>query len=685
MSGKTGHAAQSVTSPSAIASLLAPSAVTIVGASPNGQITNHILRNLENTSCAFPGAVNLVNPRYNRIFDRPCVGSVGEVTGKPGLVYLLVPAAACLPTLELLAEAPDGVVLYPEASGSVNGYEAGVAAWGRANGVAVLGPQSTGVVSVRARLLGLAAPVVEEISEGGVAVLSQSGGVLAGIVKYLAQELVGLHSAIAFGTAAMLPFEELGSFLLAQPEVRALAVYADGVSSPDALAALLSSAEEKHKPAVVMIGGATDAGRRAVASHSGAAATPRRVIEGIGLQHNAVIAGSLDELVWSIAALDAISYRQPAGRDVAVFTDSGGGGITTADALGAKNVRLVDPLPATQSLVGAIWGTSWNPFDFGAKSLGEISDQAVVVERIGSDPQFGVCAYASTQGIPIAEQSVQIRQIEQFVDVVHRIGKIPFVASPLPFAPRDEDRSLARRAILGRGSAETAVKLRAIATWTDAAGSATDEPSVAAGGSGAASTPPIPDGDSPITGERARMLLSAIPVGWPSEVWVSSLAELDALGEVSFPVVVKSEANLAHRAVVGGVLPGIRSSRDLSNAAAFLLERFSGPISISEEIAHDEEFFVGALREGSTPMFLFGRGGRLAESAEVHMAPLSRSQAVRLITRHAPGLVPAFTDLLLALQEWVLQRPWAEAVDMNPIVPAGGRLCALDAKVHVRH
>lgn len=684
MSDQSGYAPEDVTARSALASLLAPPAITVVGASPNGQVTHHLLRNLENRSCAFPGTVNLVNPRYSRIFDRPCVGSVSDLTGRPGLVYLLVPAAACLPSLEQLAEAPDGVVLYPEASGSADGYEVDVTAWGRANGVPILGPQSTGVVSVGARLLGLLAPVVEEIGAGGVAVLSQSGGVLAGIVKYLAQELVGVHSGIAFGTAAMLSFEELGRFLLGQPEVRVLAVYADGISSPETLATLLCCAEEANKPAVVMIGGATDAGRRAVASHSGAAATPRRVIEGIGLQHNAVMAGSLDDLVWSIAALDGISYRQLAGREVALFTDSGGGGIAVADALGSKNVRLVDPLPATQSLVGPISGTSWNPFDFGSRSLGEISDQAVYVERLGADPQFGVCAYASTQGIPIAEQSVQIRQIDQFVDVVHRIGKIPFVASPIPFARRPEDLSLARRAILGRGSAETAVKLRAIATWTDAADTVTDEPAPSRGPASSWSTPPIPEGESPLTGEKARLILYQIPVGWPSEVCVSSLAELDALGNVAFPVVVKSEANLAHRAVVGGVLPGIRNPRDLRNATAFLLERFARPVSISEQVVHDEEFFAGALREATTIMLLFGRGGGLAESAEVHLVPMTRLQAVRLAKRHAPDLVPAFTDLLLALQDCVLQRPWIEAVDMNPIVSAGGRLCALDAKVHVR-
>jgi acyl-CoA synthetase (NDP forming) len=78
--------------------LLHPKAVTVVGASPNGQITEHLLRNLENRSCQFARPVHLINPKYTRIFDRPCLPSVADVPGDPGLVYLLVPADQCVKT-----------------------------------------------------------------------------------------------------------------------------------------------------------------------------------------------------------------------------------------------------------------------------------------------------------------------------------------------------------------------------------------------------------------------------------------------------------------------------------------------------------------------------------------------------------------------------------------------------------
>ena len=643
-----------------IARLLAPPAVTIVGASPNGHVTHHLLRNLGTPSCRFPGPVHLVNPGYSRLFDLPCVPSTADVA-EPGLVYLLVRPERCLDALRSLGGRPHGVVLFPDASRDEGGYEHHVADWGREHGVAVLGPQSNGLVSLGGRLHGLLIPVVEDLRAGGVALLAQSGGVLGGLVKYLAQRRVGLHSALEYGTGCMLTMEGLAEWLLALPEVRTLGIYADGVERLGRLAEVVSGARAAGKAVVLMAGGLSESGHRAAASHSGAAATPGRVLEGLCEQHGAVLARSLDELAWSLEVLaERVPWSPPGASEVAVFSDSGGAGITLADALELHGV----PVPE---------GQGGNPFDFGSASMGESASQADAIRAIAGDGRYGVFAFASPIGLPRREQSVHQRQLDDFVAAVRATGRLPFVASLFPFDRLEVAEPGAPPH--GLGSTESAVKIRALGTWAAAGAPARSGP--------AAEVPaPAARPGEVLSGERAVSLLCGLPLGWPRQVAIAAAADLDRLDGFSYPLVARTEAGLAHRAREGGVLVGIATPRDLRNAVVYLLERFGGPVSVAEQVAHDEEWFVGAARRDGLTLVMLGRGGDQAESAPVRVTPLSDQQRRRFVAGTAGD--GAFVGLLEALERWLAGAPWAGAVDLNPVVRAGDRLVVLDAKVHVR-
>ena len=82
----------------------------------------------------------------------------------------------------------------------------------------VLGPQSNGLLATATNCLGFVVPIVEDITAGNVALLSQSGGILGGMVKYFGQHRVGLYTALEYGTACMLSMETLGQWLLERDE-----------------------------------------------------------------------------------------------------------------------------------------------------------------------------------------------------------------------------------------------------------------------------------------------------------------------------------------------------------------------------------------------------------------------------------------------------------------------------------
>jgi acetate---CoA ligase (ADP-forming) len=651
--------------------LLAPAAITIVGASPNGHITHHLLRNLETPSCLFEGPVHLVNPGYPRLFDRACVDSTAAIQGPPGLVYLQVRAAYCLPALEALADRPDGVILFPDASREPGGYDEQIAAWGIANGVSVLGAQSNGLVSLPGKVHGLLVPVAEELRPGNVAVLAQSGGILGGIVKCLAQKQVGLYAALEFGTEAMLSAADLSCWLLAKPDVKLVAIYADGVSSPRELADLLLAARDDGKAVVLMIGGSSGAGRRAAASHSGAAAAPMRVVESIARQYGALLATTIDEFIWFIEALDGIGYARPAGPAIAVFSDSGGGGIVLADALSRAGVELPEPAQSTRSDLASRFGEVLNPFDFGSASMGHVREQRADVQAVAQDSSFGTFVFASNVGLGVQEQSVHLRQLDEFIATVETTDRLPFVACPFPYERTETLHG--HRALVAFGSTESAAKLHALSLWAGLQAPRREE----------RESDPEDVPDETIGGDYVRKLLSSLPLDWPEQVVVSSDDELELVEPLPLPVYVKTEAGLAHRARVGGVVGPLTDWKDVKQAASFLLARFRGPVSIAAAVAGADDYFFGYYVQDGYPLLLLGSGGALAETADIRPAPLSERELEDFAALNAsPADLQLVHDLLVALQTWSLEHPWVRAIDLNPVVRHEASLVALDAKVH---
>jgi acyl-CoA synthetase (NDP forming) len=661
--------------------LLAPRAVTVVGASPNGYLTEHLLRNFANLSCRYRGPINFVNPSYRRLFGYECVPDVSAISGEIGVLYLLVAPDACLPVLESLPALPQCVVVFAEGSqpGAGARYEDEIARWGWEHSVPILGPQSNGLVIPSADFLGLVVPIVEDLRSGSVALLSQSGGILGGMVKYLSQRMVGIHSALEFGTGCMLSMEQLGHALLERDDVHVVAMYADGVASMTDFAAMLARAEQLRKIVIFMIGGSSDAGGRAAASHSGMATTPRAILSGLASQFGALQVATLDELVWSVEAIDAAGARRFSGDRVALFSDSGGADVVMADAISAVGLELVEPRPETKRALGVPETEPVNPVDFGSQSMGHSASVNHVIATVGADEQFGISAFASILGIPRNEQSVHLGQLADFAAEIAGLGKIPFIASLFPFLPTE---TAIQSAVIGMGSIESAVKLRALSALGDPISALVTDGPAATGAEGVEALEGV-GSPAPVTGSDAEAALASLPLAWPASRMLDSIAELDSAAELPrYPLVVKSEAGLAHRAKLGGVLHGIEDRETLASAVAYLVRRFNGPVSVTETVPHTDEFFVGTYRTGAMVTLLFGPGGGQAEErAEVRVSPVSDAQFDRMVRPHAGLDAPKYVGLLRELERWMLDHPEVESVDLNPIILSNGELTALDAKI----
>ena len=184
--------------------LLAPAQIAVVGATErHGSYGAQTLINLD--ALGFPGPVWGVNPRYEEVLGRPCVGSLADLPGPVDAVVIAIPAAGVAEIVEQAgALGCGGAVVYGAgfaevASGRAE-QEALIAA-ARRHSLPVCGPNGSGIVAMasRAAMWGDALPVREP---GHVALVSQSGNVAVNALA--AMRGLRFHTVVSSGNQAVL-------------------------------------------------------------------------------------------------------------------------------------------------------------------------------------------------------------------------------------------------------------------------------------------------------------------------------------------------------------------------------------------------------------------------------------------------------------------------------------------------
>lgn len=665
-------------------------AVTLVGANETGGTTKLILDSLRHPSMPFAGTINVVTRRGGSVYGIPAVPSLAEVPGRIGLLWLLMRGEFVLDTLRALEAAPErlptGVIVFagdfPDPAAGVD-HVAELVAWSRRTGVPLLGPQSVGAASFHHGINALDLPVGAAPRRGGIAVVSQSGGVLGLMLRGYREAGLGLHSAYSLGNQATFSWAQLTAALLEDPDVRALALYVEGIGSVAEFAAVADRAAERGTPIVLLLGGQTDAGASRAASHTGAIATPARLVRGICEQYGVVLVQDPDELTASLLALESVGHARLGDAGAALFSGTGGGGVLFADAFARHGIPLPEPSAATRELVlgpGAHDGPA-NPLDLGAGLIGRPDHYREVVSAFVADPAYAIGVQVITF-TPAPDDPPSFRwQLDEAIRATTAAGRHPFVAILMDDAPVLPDGDIP--VTVGYGVHDTMIKLRALRAWSR--GAAGQAPS--AGGE----VVPAALGGTRLA-DRAELaeLLAGVPLRHPGEWTIGPADDLAAaLDDVRFPCVAKAETGSAHRVREGAVITVVPDRRAGAAAVDYLRTLFGVPVTLAEFVTHDEEFFVGLSREpGGAPLIAVGPGGSGVEDKDVgvRLLPLGRAQLDRLLERYLPSQRGAddLAEVVTALAG-LMADPRVDSIDCNPIVRDGaGRIVALDAKIHLR-
>lgn len=382
-SASTGHRPSASELQLRFRPLFEPKVIAVLGASASGStLANEFIRQSRALGCK--ARIVPIHPSASAVDGLPAVPSIADVGEVVDYAYVSI-AAERVPAV--LSQAA-GQVRYAQVISSGFGeveegrdLERQLAAAGREAGIRLLGPNCLGTYSPRAGMTFVGDSPRES---GTIGVVSQSGGLavdmlLRGRVRGLRfSGLVTLGNSVDLGPA------DLVEYYLADPQTRAIGVYAEDIKDGRRFVEVLRQAAPR-KPVVVLLGGQTQQGQAAAASHTGSLASPLALWQGLAMQTGLVLAETLDQFLDMLLAFQTLQPRgdKPTRRCV-LFGNGGGTSVLAADALGRRGLetsRLPARAIAQLSALKLPPGTSvLNPIDAPANTLRQ--DEGRIAEAI---------------------------------------------------------------------------------------------------------------------------------------------------------------------------------------------------------------------------------------------------------------------------------------------------------------
>lgn len=334
----------------------------------------------------------------------------------------------------------------------------------RAANMALIGPNCMGLYHPRIGLRNYAELPAGEA--GTVGFIAQSGTHSITFSLAAPHHGVKISKAVSFGNATVLDASDYLDYLAADPETRIIGLYLEGVREGRRFFSLLREVTAK-KPVVIWKGGMSEAGKRAISSHTGSLAVPAAVWTAMVRQAGAIPAETFDELLDTIKLLQFVKPTPKTG--VGLIAMTGGPSVVITDAF--EHAGLTVPLLSDasyqelSSFFTVIGGSFRNPLDSGHTiGMGQTSDN---LERLLSildrDPNIDAVVMDTGAGLVAGQWQAHPKTLEGLLDTLTNFASRsakPFLVVLQPFA-LEAALLQVREQFLARGIATFATYQRA--------------------------------------------------------------------------------------------------------------------------------------------------------------------------------------------------------------------------------
>jgi acetyltransferase len=206
--------------------------------------------------------------------------------------------------------------------------------------IKVIGPNCLGIMRPASNLNATFGPCMSP--DGTVAFFSQSGALVDSVIDWALEENYGFSTIVSFGNQADLDVADFIEWAGEDKKTRAIAIYLEGIKDGKKFMRICKEVSKK-KPIIALKAGRTDAGSKAISSHTGSLAGSYEIYKAAFRQSGVIVAEEVEELFDLALALSSQSAAN--GNGIAIITNGGGAGVLCADSCELMGVKLT-PLSA---------------------------------------------------------------------------------------------------------------------------------------------------------------------------------------------------------------------------------------------------------------------------------------------------------------------------------------------------
>jgi acetyl coenzyme A synthetase (ADP forming)-like protein len=693
-----------------ISAFFTPKGVAVIGASskPN-KLSYGILENL--SKYGYKGAIYPINPNSDQILDLKCYDDVREVPDPVELGVIVLPAGMTLEAVQACAERGIKAVIiisggFREVGEGGRALETACLQVARENDMRIIGPNCVGTMDMNN---GLDSTFIKGMPEAGpIGFVSQSGAVCGGVVDLLIDKHIGFSHFASLGNELDVSEADIIEYYGNDPNVKVIAAYIEGVQNGPRFMDI-SKKVSQIKPIVLLKAGKSDAGARAVSSHTGSLAGSYEAYKAAFKQTGIIEVENIKDLFNVAMAFGAVEL--PKGNRVAIVTNAGGPAALASDSLAAHGSQLAIISEETQALLKPKLNPSaqvGNPIDIlGAADPNEYdiclaglnADEGVdvllpilvpqsLVDPVEVAKSFIKNAHSNK---PLISCMMGDRSVNEARELLHH-NKVPMFQYPEDVGPvlgafYQYQKFISQNRVIDPSYTNLRVDdVRDIL-----------ELSLGKKSLGEAGTRPILEAYG----------IPIVPGGFAEDA-KNAVKIAKAIG---FPVAMKIVSDdILHKSDAGGIKLNLQNEKDVTQAFTDMMSNInlSQPnakiegVLVEKMMGKGHEVIVGMQRDKTFgPMIMFGMGGiyvELIKDVSFCIAPVTKSDILSAINetyagkllkgfRGMPtGDVEAVIDVIGRIAQLSLDHPELIEFEINPLVvyEIGKGVASLDSRAILR-
>lgn len=654
--------------------IISPHSIAVIGASSHPEkVGRQILDNI--IDGGFSGKIFPVNPKEEPIRGLKTYAGILDLPGAIDMAIIAIPVELVLLVVnQCVQKKVHSIVIvtagFAEVNASGRQLQEQIAGICEKNNIVLFGPNCLGLIN---NAISLNASFSAGIpSKGHVSLISQSGAIISSLISFSNNSPIGFSKIFSLGNKALLNEADLLEYLYHDKDTKCIIAYLESLEIDEKLSEIFVR-YAKSKPTICLFGGKSEQGAKAALSHTGSIVNSYLALRTYLTQAGVIMADNIEELL--IFGQMFSCYQRINGDKIAIITNAGGPGITTADELLESGLKLS---ALSLNTVGRLKkyfvpeSSANNPVDI----LGNATDQDYerALSIVENDPGVdGIIVLLTPQAATKIDETARVVAcarsrkpiVSSFIGgMLYNPAKKLIECNCRPCFPFPNEAVAALKALTKFSLEKTTLtRLRA-------------------------------DGNATFLPDQTKKLLHEFQLPLIYYISVSTASEaVAAAHEIGFPVVLKSGDQEAHKTDISKVYLDL--DNDISVRAAF--QKVGLPAIVGKMIQGQFEIFLGLKKHPQNgTIIIFGTGGRYAEIYQdfsYRIAPVNQETAKTMIMEtkigqilhgvrsQKPHDIDKLAEIIVNSSRFINHFTNISEIDFNPIMVTEDKYQIVDARI----